>query len=247
MSSNAVEHYDKHLGKFYAWMVGDFTGASKSMADYFDTIGLQPTSTGKAVDLGCGHGLQTIPLAKRGFAVMGIDTCAFLLEKLKANINELPIELLQANLLSFPKHIHSEVDAVVCMGDTITHLDSIGDVKNLILSISESLSPGGSFCVSFRDYTQSELTGISRFIPVKSDDSRIHTCFLEYDSTVIHVHDLLHTREQDGWSLSASSYDKLRLAPEVLKNLAHDNKLKLVSEITIRGMNYYSFQKHIES
>lgn len=101
--------------------------------------------------------------------------------------------------------------------------------------------------MSFRNYIQTELTGTSRFIPVKSDDSRIHNCFLEYDSTVIHVHDLLHTREQEGWSLSASVYNKLRLDPDVLKDLAHDHKLNLVSETTIRGMNYYSFQKQIES
>lgn len=158
MPSNAAEHYDNHLGKFYAWMVGDFSEASQAMADYFDTIGLQPTSTGKAVDLGCGHGLQTMPLAKRGFAVTGIDTCALLLETLKATRNELPIELIQADLLSFPEHIPSEVDAIVCMGDTITHLDSVGDVKNLILSVSKSLSSGGfSACHSVTTYKLNSL------------------------------------------------------------------------------------------
>lgn len=245
MSSNAIEHYDQHLGKFYAWMVGDFSDASQSMADYFDTIGLQTTSTKQALDLGCGHGLQTIPLANRGFTVTGIDTCALLLETLEANISDLPIKVIQANLLSFPDHIRSAVDVIVCMGDTITHLDSIADVEALVSSVSKSLAADGVFCVSFRDYTQTELTGTSRFIPVRSDDSRIHTCFLEYDSTVIHVHDLLHTREQEEWKLSTSAYDKLRLAPQALKDLACDNDLKLVSETTIRGMNYYSFQKHI--
>lgn len=128
--------------------------------------------------------------------------------------------------------------------DTITHLDLMEDVEHLISSVSTSLSSGGSFCLSFRDYTQTELTGTSRFIPVRSDESRIHTCFLEYNSTIIHVHDLLHTRESEGWALSTSAYNKLRIAPQFLKGIAHDNRLKLISETTIRGMNYYAFQKH---
>lgn len=247
MSSNTFEHYDQHLGPVYAWMVGDFTAAAQQMADYFDTIGLYPTETKRAVDLGCGHGLQTIPLVDRGFEVTAIDSCQQLLETLRSNAGELPIDTIQANLLMFPDLIRSPVDAIICMGDTVPHLSSMDDVHQLISSVSQSLIEGGFFCASFRDYTSSELTGTSRFIPVRSDDQRIHTCFLEYGSDVVHVHDLLYTKHEEGWVFSASVYDKLRLDPQVFKDIAQTHNLGLVHETVLRGMGYYAFQQRCKN
>lgn len=243
MSSNTVEHYDQHLGPVYAWMVGDFSAAAQQMADYFDMIGLHPTATKQAVDLGCGHGLQTIPLADRDFKVTAIDSCQQLLEALQSNAGTLSIDIIQGNLLMFPELVSSPVDAIVCMGDTVPHLSSMDDIHQLISSVSSSLIDGGFFCTSFRDYTSLELTGTSRFIPVRSDDERIHTCFLEYSSDVVHVHDLLHTKTQEGWVFSASAYDKLRLNPQVFNDIAHGHNLDLANEVVIRGMGYYAFQK----
>ncbi|MEM7769357.1 MAG: class I SAM-dependent methyltransferase [Cyanobacteria bacterium P01_A01_bin.37] len=243
MSSKTVEHYDRHLGPVYAWMVGDFSNAAQQMTNYFDTIGLYPTETKLAVDLGCGHGVQTVPLADRGFAVTAIDSCQQLLETLQSNAGELPVDIIQANLLMFPDLISLPVDAIICMGDTVPHLASMDEVYDLISSVSKSLIEGGFFCASFRDYTSSELTGTSRFIPVRSDDQRIHTCFLEYSSDIVHVYDLLHTKHEGGWVFSASAYDKLRLNPQVFKDIAQTHNLDLVHEIVIRGMGYYAFQQ----
>ena len=58
------------------------------------------------------------------------------------------------------------------------------------------------------------LTGTARFLPVRADDQRILTCFLEYGPSHVTVHDLLHEREAGGaWRLQTSAYRKLRLSP----------------------------------
>ena len=45
------------------------------------------------------------------------------------------------------------------------------------------------------------------------------TCFLEFSNTDhVLVHDLVYTREANGWSLNKSSYPKLRLSPAWLAN-----------------------------
>lgn len=67
--------------------------------------------------------------------------------------------------------------------------------------------------ITYRDLSQ-ELTGLDRFIPVRSDAERLLTCFLEYEPETVKVHDLLYTRHADGWIFSKSRYRKLRLSRE---------------------------------
>jgi hypothetical protein len=75
-----------------------------------------------------------------------------------------------------------------------------------------SLAPGGRFVATFRDYTTLP-TGNTRFIPVRSDANRIHTCFLEEQSDRVLVHDMLYEKQGDRWSMQVSNYSKLRLSP----------------------------------
>ncbi len=67
------------------------------------------------------------------------------------------------------------------------------------------------FVITYRDLT-TELHGTDRFIPVRSDDNKIMTCFLEFENAdSVVVHDLVYVRHATGWSLNKSSYRKLRL------------------------------------
>lgn len=246
MTSTVSDHYVNHLGPIYSWMVGDFHTAAANMSAYFDEIGLPTNATGRAVDLGCGHGIQTIPLAKRGFDVTAIDTCQRLLDELNAEAKELSIQAVHDDMLNFASHIDAPVETIVCMGDTLTHLDSQECVVELISKAASALAPQGILCLSFRDYTTSELQGNARFIPVRSDENRIHTCFLEYEPTVVCVHDILHTRSDAGWEMSVSAYNKLRLSPGDVINIADSQGLKLLNRSENRGMLYLAFQRNID-
>lgn len=96
--------------------------------------------------------------------------------------------------------------------------------------------------ISFRDLTK-ELTGEHRFIPVKSDENRIHTCFLEYFPEWVRVTDLLHERIGGSWTQKISSYQKLRLNTEMLRNIFARNNFVLRDMELIKGLNYLIFQK----
>lgn len=242
MTSTVSDHYANHLGPIYSWMVGDFHTASASMSEYFDDIGISTNSTGCAVDLGCGHGVQTIPLAKRGLRVVALDTCQHLLGELEAKAEGLQIQTVHDDLLTFTNHIDKSAETIVCMGDTLTHLDSQEQIVQLINKAAEALAPNGILCLSFRDYTTNELKGDARFIPVRSDEKRIHTCFLEYEPTVVRVHDILHTKATNGWEMSVSSYSKLRLSPKEVEAIADKQGLRLLNHSEKRGMIYFAFQ-----
>ena len=197
-------------------MVGDVDAALQRSRDFLAAAGLKAGASGVAVDLGCGFGLQAIPLAELGFNVLALDLCVELLAELRARAGALSVRAVSADLLDFPKHLTAPADVIVCMGDTITHLPTLGTVGELLRLAATNLAPGGLLALTFRDYVGAELRGAHRFIPVRSDADRILTCFLEYSDGFVDVHDLVHTRTPEGWKQSVSCYRKLRLDRHVV-------------------------------
>jgi SAM-dependent methyltransferase len=211
--TSVKEHYANHLANIYVWMVGGIEAALVRGHAEIDAICPQSSVGLTAIDLGAGFGMHAIPLARRGYSVVAVDSSAILLAVLSNHAAALPVRTVEDDLLAFPEHLDKKVDLVLCMGDTLTHLPDQESVAHLFSRVDESLQPGGNFIATFRDYTQ-PLFGASRFISVKSDSGRILTCFLEYSSDHVTVHDLLH--EQDAtatWRMRVSAYRKCILSP----------------------------------
>jgi hypothetical protein len=148
---------------------------------------------------------------------------------------DLPVRAVNEDLLDFQRHIVETPSAILCMGDTITHLPDFGAVEKLVERASAALAPGGMLVVSFRDYTV-PLVGEQRFIPVRSDEARILTCFLEYEPEAVLVHDILNERTSEGWQTRVGRYRKLRLSPEHLVSRLQSNGFKVRREAGMRGM-----------
>jgi SAM-dependent methyltransferase len=229
------EHYDEHLGPIYAWMAGGIEAAFERGTAELDAIGAHPSNGGVAVDLGAGFGMHSIPLARRGFDVVAIDACSVLLDELSRQAGALPVRAIRDDLLSFPRHLSTQPDLVLCMGDTLTHLPDEESVVRLIATVAESLGEGGRFVVTLRDYS-TPLTGPQRFIPVRSDENRIFVCFLEYKAARVAVTDILHEREGSQWKMSVSTYDKLRITPEWLDDLLRRSGFAITRDINASGM-----------
>jgi SAM-dependent methyltransferase len=210
------QHYDTLLSDVYSWMLGGFAAGIDRNIAFFERHGIRPSGSCVAVDLGAGSGFQTIPLARLGFSVTAIDFDGKLLGELRANAREPGIRAIEADLLDFARHVNEPIELAVCMQDTLLHLESKNDVRRLFADVFGALEKGGRFVVTYRDLSH-ELTGLDRFIPVRSSEDRLLTCFLEYERETVKVHDLLyelHDKESGGsWAFAKSSYRKLRLAP----------------------------------
>ena len=212
--ATTADHYDHHLGRVYSWMIGDIEAGLARSAAELDAIGLPARRPGTALDLGAGIGLHALPLAQRGFSVTAIDSCQQLLDQLRSRSGSLPIATVTADIVDFPGLVQRPVDLILCMGDTLTHLPDVAAVELLLANAARSLAEGGIFVCTFRDYVTSPLQAERRFIPVRSDDKRILTCFLEYFDDRVVVHDVLHQWEDGAWRQTVSSYLKLRLSPD---------------------------------
>ena len=228
------EHYDKVLSDVYSWMFGGFEIAIQRNTEFIIKHNLRPEGSGIAIDLGSGCGFQSIPLAKAGYSVTAIDIDAKLLNELRRNCGELPINVIRDDLINFDKNTQKGVELIVCMTDTIVHLESKDKGTSLFGKVFEALEPKGKFIFTFRDLTQ-ELNELDRFLPVKSDENIIFTCFLEYETEAVKVHDLVYKKSLGKWKLLKSFYRKLRLSKDWVDKKLLDSGFKEIDSKVEEG------------
>jgi SAM-dependent methyltransferase len=220
-----LEHYDELLAKHYSWMSGPLAEKVCTEKARLEALGIGSSGSGKlAVDLGSGPGYQAFALADLGFdRVLAVDTSEDLLGELITNAGGRSVEPVRMDILRLGKLVepHS-VHCVTCMGDTLTHLASREGVVDLFGSIHTALAPGASLVLSFRDLTRPR-SGPHRFLMSRADNNRILSCFLEYvDDDFVLVHDIVHQRDGEQWTMRVSAYPKLRLSSDWIAQQLRD-------------------------
>ena len=224
--ATVAKHYEDHLAQYYSWLFGDFDEIVEANRQFFIVHKLSPGNSNIALDLGAGSGFASIALVKIGYSVIAIDLCQALLDELKCHSGSLDITPIKDDLLNFTAHCPESAGLCVCMGDTLTHLDSFENVKSLFADVYRSLKTGGKFVLTFRDLVF-ELKGTERFIPVKSDSETIFTCILEYEKEHVIVNDMIYTKNQGVWKLDVSSYRKLRIPLEWVRRELLESGFKI--------------------
>ena len=86
-----------------------------------------------------------------GFCVTAIDLEEKLLNELKENFGKLSITTVQDDLVNFEQHINSKPELVICMTDTIIHLESKDKVTLLFKKVFSTLEENGKFIITLRD------------------------------------------------------------------------------------------------
>jgi glycine/sarcosine N-methyltransferase len=118
------------------------------------------------LDVACGPGTQSIPLAKLGFNVVGVDPSAELLKKAQrtADDYQVSVEWHRADFLSLNEVVDAPFDAIVCKGNSLPHLLTDDEIEVTIQTFFELLRPGGVLVIGLRDF-EMMLTHRPRFLP----------------------------------------------------------------------------------
>ena len=126
---------------------------------------------GPVLEIACGTGRITMPLAKEGFDVTGIDLAESMLEQAERNSQEqgLDIEWVKADMRDFS--LGKSFPLIICPGQSISRLLTIEDIERCLATVREHLAPGGRFIM--------ELYNPSLEILSREEGER--TPFLEYD------------------------------------------------------------------
>ena len=118
-------------------MFGGFDSALARSTEFFKGRGIAPQRSGRAIDLGAGCGFQSIPLATLGFAVTAIDSTESC-SRSSARAGDMDITIVRGDLLRFDEHVRLPVELVVCMVDTLVHLERKADVSALFAELKDT-------------------------------------------------------------------------------------------------------------
>jgi len=119
--TTVAEHYENHPVPVYLWMAGGFDAAVSRGDSEVDAMCANPTEGLTAVDLGAGFCMHSIPLARRRYSVIAIDSSPYLLEILRNRAKRMLVRMVEADLLAFQKYLDTKVNLILCMGDTLTY------------------------------------------------------------------------------------------------------------------------------
>ena len=126
---------------------------------------------GPVLEIACGTGRITMPLAKEGYEVTGIDLAESMLEQAERNSQEqgLDIEWVKADMRDF--RLGKRFPLIICPGQSISRLLTIEDIERCLAAVREHLAPGGRFIM--------ELYNPSLEILSREEGER--SPFLEYE------------------------------------------------------------------
>lgn len=154
-----MENYEG-LAKIYDFMMSgvDYEAWADYVLDAARSFGCEPR---RVLDLACGTGSTTIPLAQRGIDAVGLDLAPAMLAKARAKADELGLSTVFTEKNMLDLDYEAEFDAVVSFQDGINYLTGEGDFQKLAYGVGNALKPGGVFIFDLNrvdKYSDSDTT-----------------------------------------------------------------------------------------
>jgi SAM-dependent methyltransferase len=114
---------------------------------------------GPALELGCGSGRLTIPIAQEGIDIVGADLSPSMLlsARAKGAAAGLRIPFVQADMRQFD--LGARFSTILIAGNSLLHLLTIADLKHCFASVRRHLAPGGRLVF---DVSKWDLTRLAR-------------------------------------------------------------------------------------
>lgn len=125
------------FASFYDQIMGDRGDDTGRISGYLKRYLPQAATL---LELGCGTGALLSVLAS-DLAVTGIDQSPQMLARARANVPQ--ARLIQADMTRFA--IDARFDVVICIFDTLNHLQRFESWRDLFDRVHEHLTPGGLF------------------------------------------------------------------------------------------------------
>lgn len=114
-------------------------------------------TNGPIIDLACGTGRATIPLANKGYQMIGVDIHNGMLNEAikKSSKLNLPIEWVEQDCTKFNVNVKSQM--IYSVGNSFQHFLTNEAQDGLLTSVNKHLEFGGTFILDTRFPSKEEL------------------------------------------------------------------------------------------
>jgi SAM-dependent methyltransferase len=152
-ASSRISHMPSPAEWYQTLFTGLFVEAQRRIpwptaaeADFIVDV-LQPRAGARLLDVPCGTGRLTIPLAERGFQLTGVDLCDEVLTdgRRAAAEQNLPAAFERRDMRDLPWR--GEFDGAFCFGNSFAYLGEAGD-RAFLAAVFAALKPGGRFVLN---------------------------------------------------------------------------------------------------
>jgi len=105
---------------------------------------------GAVLDLCCGPGRHSVPLAQRGYQVTSVDLTPLHLDRLRERVAAagVSVEIIHDNMLTFRRE--NAFDSIINTGSSFGYFDRRQDDRTTLENVYASLKPGGRFAIEVR-------------------------------------------------------------------------------------------------
>lgn len=144
MKKESKEYYNS-LAKFYDWRLSD----SNEEIPFYTDLAIEYGSP--VLELGCGTGRITFPIAEAGIEVVGLDLSADMLDIARQKLSRIPpeaqsqVQLIEGNMADFASE--TQFSLVILPNNQFRELLTTADQKSCLCCAFQHMKRGGSIVI----------------------------------------------------------------------------------------------------
>jgi len=151
-----TEHYHEEYVQTFVekWdQLIDWKARAESEGDFFVEL-LRERGARKILDVATGTGFHSVQLLKAGFDVTSVDGNGQMLARAfdNAKKEDLILRTVQADWRWLNRQVHGKYDAVICLGNSFTHLFKERDRRRSLAEFYAALRHDGFLVLDQRNY-----------------------------------------------------------------------------------------------
>jgi glycine/sarcosine N-methyltransferase len=138
------------------------------------------------LDVACGTGLHAIILSTLGIKVVGSDISPDMLKHARHNAAQAGVKVkwVSASMQEVSQKVSQKFDAIFCLGNSLPHLLTIGDLHKTVQGLSNLLNDSGILVLQMLNYDQL-LKSKKRIVGINREKNREFIRFYDFLENLI--------------------------------------------------------------